>query len=40
VLDNCAVGDVLVAGLRRFGALGFDSCCVDEGFEDRLLSPG
>jgi hypothetical protein len=40
VLDHCAVGDVLVAGLRRFGALGFDSCCVDEGFEDRLLSPG
>jgi hypothetical protein len=32
--------NVLVAGLRRFGALGFDSCCVDEGFEDRLLSPG
>jgi len=40
VLDHCAVGDVLVAGLCGLGALGLDCCCVDEGFEDGLLSPG
>jgi hypothetical protein len=37
VLDNCAVGDVLVAGLCGLGALGLDCCGFDEGFEDGLL---
>lgn len=37
VLDDCAVGNVLVAGLCGLGALGLDCCGFDEGFEDGLL---
>ena len=37
MLDDGAVGDVLVSGLSRLGALGFDCCGANEGFQDGLL---
>ena len=37
VLDDGAVGNVLVRGLGRLGALGFDCCGANERFEDGLL---
>jgi hypothetical protein len=40
VLDDWAVGDVLVAGLCGLSALGLECCGVAEGFEDGLDDSG